>query len=171
MSIDNLYLHADGGYYCLLSSEAALKNPAGEGHWLDAVIYTGTDGKMRATTNDRWNARFEQVAEYTGEDKSVMDMIRRCNPGNHDFDFVRVFESWHESEMSITGHMLELVAAAVMVQWTETTGCAAEWEEPFEITIKTEDLQRVLQGFEIERVPIPHGFVIRLTKSPAEGTD
>jgi hypothetical protein len=169
MSLDNLYHHADGDYYCLLSDDAALKNPAGEGHWLDAVVYTGTDGKMRATTKDRWNARFTPVAEYTGDDESVMMMIRRCNPGSTDFDFVRVFESWHESEVNITGAMLELAVGACLEHFDGSGGQRLlETDDSISITIKTEDLQRVLQTYDIERVPIPHGFTIRMSRPRPE---
>lgn len=173
MSIDNLYLHADGGYYCLLSDDAALKNPGGEGAWIDAVIYTGVDQKMRSTTKVRWEARFEPVAEYTGDDEAVMSMIRRCNPGNTDFDFIRVFESWHESEMNITASMLELAVAATVEQFTWSDRPSGrkniifEGKRPavVELTIKTEDLQRVLQNYEITKTAIPHGFTFAIRKS------
>lgn len=148
--VDNLYQHADGGFYCLISPETPLKHPD-NGEWLPGVTYTGTDGLMRSTTRVRWDERFEPVAGYDGDDESVMAMIRRCNPGNRDFDFIRVFESWHESEASITAAMLELAVAACL-----------ERHGHMEITIKTEDLQRVMQTYEVKRVPIPHGFIISL---------
>lgn len=160
--IDNLYRHADGDYYCLLSDDADMKHPE-TGEWCAGVIYTGTDGRMRSTVTGRWDVRFEKVAEYTGDDEAVMNMIRRCNPGNTDFDFVRVFESWHESEINITAHMLELAVGVCVEQMRVPPG-------PGEITIRTEDLQRVLQTYDIERVPIPHGFTIRLSRpSGGEG--
>src|SRR5690606_9307707 len=95
-------------------------------------------------------------------DEQVLMMVRRANPGDVDFDFLRVFESWHESEMGITGHMLELAVAAVMEKWGEAVG--VPMDEGAEITISTEDLQRVVQTYEIERVPIPHGFTFRITR-------
>lgn len=160
LTVDNLYEHTDGGFYCLLAAEAPMKHPV-SGEWVPGVVYTGTDGLMRSTTRERWDERFDPVAEYTGDDESVMMMIRRCNPGNTDFDFIRVFESWHESEASITGAMLEL---AVGVCLEKLANWSIDSDAPAEITIKTEDLQRVLQTYDIERVPIPHGFVVRLSR-------
>lgn len=169
--VDNLYLHEDGGYYCLLCDDVPLKCPA-SGDWLPGVTYLSSDGKMRSTTLTRWQGRFSPVAEYDGGDEEVLAMIRRANPGDTDFDFIRVMEGWHESEMSITGHMLELAVAAAVEKY--------EWPRPItdaparfgpesdpvsvEITIMSEDLQRVVQTYEIERVPIPHGFTFRITK-------
>jgi hypothetical protein len=168
MKADNLYSHPDGGFYCLLSDDAALKEPTPVGVWHDAVIYTGTDNKMRSTTKARWAERFSPVAEYTGEDESVMQMIRRCNPGDRDLDFVAVFESWHESEIGITGHVLELAVAATALRLGGLDTTKPEVEMSF--TITTEDLQRVVQNYEIERVPEPHGFRFVIRKSfPEEG--
>ncbi len=166
--VDNLYRHEDGGLYCLLSPEAPMKCPV-TAEWLPGVIYTGPDGLMRSTTRDRWDRRFAPVAEIAEKDldESQLMMIRRCNPGNQDFDFIRVFESWHESEMSITGHMLELAVAAVVDKIVSVYPAIPESlvrSNP-SITIMTEDLQRVLQTYEIERVPIPHGFTFRMSKS------
>lgn len=162
IQVNNLYQHADGGFYCILSDAAPMKCPV-TGDWLDGVIYMGTDGVMRSTSRARWDERFAPVAEYTGDDEQVLMMVRRANPGNVDFDFLRVFESWHESEMGITGHMLELAVAAVMEKWGEAVGVPLD--EGAELTILTEDLQRVVQTYEIERVPIPHGFTFRISKS------
>lgn len=167
LSVDNLYEHADGGFYCLLAPEAPMKHPV-SGEWVPGVVYTGTDGLMRSTTRERWDERFEPVAEYAGDDESVVMMIRRCNPGNSDFDFIRVFESWHESELSITSAMLELAVAAVLRKWQDSVnpGWDTEMGQPgkAEITIRTEDLQSALQTFDIKRVPIPHGFIISITR-------
>lgn len=162
MKADNIYEHADGGFYCLISPETPMKHPD-TGEWLPGVTYTGTDGLMRSTTHERWDERFTSVAEYTGDDESVMMMIRRCNPGDRDLDFVAVFESWHESEIGITGHMLELAVAAAM----EKCAVAASLpdNEPWELTITTKDLQRVVQNYEIVRVPEPHGFRFEMRKS------
>jgi hypothetical protein len=162
--VKNLYLHADGDHYCLLSDDAPMKCPV-TGDWLSGVIYMGTDGAMRSTSRSRWEERFKPVAEYDGTDEAVIAMIRRANPGDMDFDFLRVFESWHESEMSITGHMLELAVAATMEKWVFAIEAESKLDEGFEITISTEDLQRVVQTYEIERVPIPHGFTFRIARS------
>lgn len=167
IKVENLYEHADGGFYCILSDAAPYKDRT-TGDWLDGVIYMGTDGVMRSTTRERWDERFSPVAEYTGDDEQVLMMVRRANPGNVDFDFLRVFESWHESEMGITGHMLELAVVATM----EKLAAEMNWrfedrvdtEAGFELTISTEDLQRVVQTYEVERVPIPHGFTFRVTR-------
>lgn len=158
--VENLYEHADGGFYCLLSDAAPMKCPV-TGDWLDGVIYMGTDGIMRSTSRARWDERFSPVAEYAGDDEQVLMMVRRANPGNVDFDFLRVFESWHESEMGITGHMLELAVAAAM---EKLCNWSVDDANPAELTISTEDLQRVVQTYEIERVPIPHGFTFRVTR-------
>lgn len=173
ITVNNLYEHADGGFYCILSDAAPMKCPV-TGNWLDGVIYMGTDGVMRSTSRARWDERFSPVAEYTGDDEQVLMMVRRANPGSMDFDFLRVFESWHESEMSITGHMLELAVAAAVekYEWPGSLFAAPSRigpeggpPEQVEITIMTEDLQRVVQTYEIERVPIPHGFTFRMSKS------
>lgn len=163
LKVENLYEHADGGFYCILSDAAPMKCPV-TGDWLDGVIYMGTDGVMRSTSRARWDERFAPVAEYAGDDEQVIMMVRRANPGNVDFDFLRVFEAWHESEMGITGHMLELAVAATMEKWVGSIGAESELETGFEITITTEDLQRVVQTFEVERVPVPNGFTIRLKR-------
>lgn len=171
IKVNNLYEHADGGFYCLLSDSTPGKDRA-TGDWLDGVTYIGTDGVMRWTDRARWDDRFAPVADYAGDDEQVIMMVRRANPGNTDFDFLRVFESWHESEMSVTGHMLELAVAAVIqkYEWPGHLVDAparfgpADNPESVEITIMTEDLQRIVQTYEIERVPIPHGFVIRIKR-------
>lgn len=173
VQVSNLYEHPDGGYYCLLSDANPGKDPT-TGDWVPGVIYMGTDGVMRWTSRARWDERFTPVAEYTGDDEQVLMMVRRANPGEPSFDFLRVFESWHESEMGITGHMLELAVAAVVEKtvWPGEGGSIAiQHGEAFgdhvmaEVTIRTEDLQRIVQTYEIERVPIPHGFTFRITKA------
>ena len=167
IKVENLYEHADGGFYCILSDAAPMKCPV-TGDWLDGVIYMGTDGVMRSTSRARWDERFAPVAEYTGDDEQVLMMVRRANPGNMDFDFLRVFESWHESEMGITGHMLELAVVATMVRLSAEMNWRFEdrvdTEAGFELTISTEDLQRVVQTYEVERVPIPHGFTFKVRR-------
>jgi len=162
IKVDNLYQHADGGYYCVLSDDAPMKNPT-TGGWLPGVIYLGTDGRLRCTSRKRWLERFAPVAEYTGDDESVIAMIRRANPGSLDFDFVSTLESWHESEMGITGHSIELAIAATLLKLSKW----ADLDSPslaLETTITTEDLQRVVQTYEIERVPVPGGFRIIVRK-------
>jgi hypothetical protein len=170
---DNLFEHVDGGHYCLLIPNAPMKNPA-TGEWVPGVVYTGPDGVIRSTSQERWDERFTPVAEVSPNDlnEAELMMVRRSNPGDVDFDFLRVFESWHESEMGVTGHMLELAVAAA-VQKYEWPGHLVEAPARFgpegdpesvEITITTEDLQRVVQTYEIERVPVSHGFTIRIKR-------
>lgn len=174
IAVNNLYEHADGGFYCILSDAAPYKDRT-TGDWLDGVIYMGTDGVMRSTTRERWDERFAPVAEYAGDDEQVLMMVRRANPGNVDFDFLRVFESWHESEINITGAMLELAVVSTaelllgMNKDKETElGIVFDGDtghlRAAQIPIMTEDLQRVLQTYEIERVPVPHGFLFRISK-------
>lgn len=163
ITVDNLFHHADGGYYCLLSDDAPLKNPA-TGDWLEGVIYIGIDGKMRSTTQDRWADRFVHVPVYEGDNTQVLDMIRRCNPGSESgFDFMTIFESWQANEISVTGSMLELAVAAVLVNLvidpSEGDVNAAS------ITITTEELQRIAQNYEIFRVPLMHGFDFQVRRS------
>lgn len=165
--VDNLYIHEDGGYYCLLSDDVPLKCPV-SGNWLPGVTYLSSDGRMRSTTLTRWQGRFSPVAEYDGCDEEVLAMIRRANPGDTDFDFLRVMEGWHESEMSITGHMLELAVAATALRFASLYPALPDGtQDPdnMRFTISTEDLQRVVQTYEIERVPIPHGFTFQITKA------
>ena len=46
ITVNNLYEHADGGFYCILSDTTPGKDPT-TGEWLDGVTYMGTDGVMR----------------------------------------------------------------------------------------------------------------------------
>lgn len=175
--VENLYGHPDGGYYCLLSDDAPMKHPA-TGEWIDGVIYVGTDGRMRSTSRERWDDRFIQVKNivlYPNKEDhaAILSMIRRCNPGDRDLDFVRVFESWHESEVNLTAQMLDLVVASVfekMVLHSEDMKYSAEWSKGVmlsanaALTITTEDLQRVSRSYEIEREAKPHGFTFTIRK-------
>lgn len=167
IQVSNLYEHPDGGYYCLLSDANPGKDPT-TGDWVPGVIYMGTDGVMRWTSRSRWDERFTPVAEYTGDDEQVLMMVRRANPGEPSFDFLRVFESWHESEMGITGHMLELAVAVTVERFASLYPALPDGvQDPDKLrfTIRTEDLQRIVQTYEIERVPIPHGFTFQITKA------
>jgi hypothetical protein len=168
--VDNLYHHVDGGLYCLLSDDTPLKCPV-TGDWLPGVTYLSPDGKMRSTTQERWADRFDRVAAIP-EDKLTeeqMAMVRRANPGSLDFDFVQTLESWHESEMAITGQMLELAIAVCAEKMIgdriEQMAGEGVWSGETEITITADDMQRVLQTYEIERVPIQNGFTVRLKKA------
>lgn len=174
ITVTNLYLHADGGYYCLLIDDAPMKHPD-SGEWLPGVIYVGADGQSRSTSRARWDERFTQVQDVHPENLSddEMAMVRRCNPGDSDLDFIRVFESWHESEINITGNMLELAVGAVMEKWTDSVfgGWNIPGSDSFTLTITTEDLQNVLQNYDIKRVPEPHGFRFEMRKSFPNETD
>lgn len=166
ITVNNLYEHADGGFYCILSDTTPGKDPT-TGEWLDGVTYMGTDGVMRWTSRARWDERFNPVAEYSGDDEQVIMMVRRANPGNTDFDFLRVFESWHESEMGITGHMLELAVAVVVERFASLYPALPEGvqnPDDMRFAISTEDLQRIVQSYEITRQAVPHGFVFHIRK-------
>ena len=154
--VPNLYRHDDGGLYCLLSEDAPMKCPV-TGDWLPGVIYIADDGRMRSTTRARWDDRFSPVAAIH-EDKlteSQMAMIRRTNPGDLDLDFLKVLESWHEAEMGITGHALELAVVATMHKISGGTDR--------QVTITAADLRHALESYDVERVPVPNGFTIRAT--------
>lgn len=176
MKIDNLFQHTDGPFVCLISPQTPLQHPE-SGDWLPGVTYATTDGLMRSTSMGHWEELFAPVADYAGDDESVLRMIRRCNPGDRELDFVAVFESWHESEIGITGHMLELAVGAAMEAYI--WGGAKKYNvnekgsprvASASLTIGTEDLQRVLQNYEIERVPEAHGFTFNMRKSfPDDG--
>lgn len=162
--VDNLYRHADGGLYCLLSDDAPMKCPV-TGDWLDGVIYTGEDGRLRSTSRARWGERFAPMAEVpeSALSEPEMAMVRRANPGDLDLDWRKVFESWHEVETGINGHALELAVAATVLKMYDKL-CPGEVSHQ-ELTILSSDLQSVLETYEIERVPVPHGFTIRLSKA------
>lgn len=165
--VDNLYRHEDGGLYCLMIPDAPMKHPD-SGEWIPGVIYLGKDGQARSTSRARWDDRFTQVSAIHEDklDADEMAMVRRSNPGDSDLDFVRVFESWHESEINITGNMLELAVAAVIEKLYFDKQTEDGIHDPeFRLTIKTEDLQQVLQNYDIQRVPEPHGFQFVMRKS------
>lgn len=176
MNVDNLYEHADGGLYCLLTPEAPMKHPD-SGDWISGVIYTGVDGLLRSTSRARWDERFSPVADYRDDDPLVLSMIRRSNPGNTDFDFVRVFEAWHESEVSITAELLHMVIAATAVrfafrddigepnvlEWDKSEGDPGKLQA-VSVTIATADLQRVLQEYDITSEPKPRAYTIRVSR-------
>ena len=159
MRADNLYIHADGGFYCLLSDDFSVKTDDPGTGWVAGVAYIGTDGRMRATSRTRWADRFTRVAEYNGEDESVFAMIRRANPGDSDFDFMQVMAKWHESEMATTVQMLELAIAATAFI------VAPRRFDNLRITVTPADLRAVLETFEVERVSAGDGFSIRLVRT------
>lgn len=163
ITVTNLYLHADGGYYCLLIDDAPMKHPD-SGEWIPGVIYVGADGQSRSTSRARWDDRFTQVQDVHPDNLSEdeMSMVRRANPGDSDLDFVRVFEAWHESEINITGNMLELTVAAAMHQLLPVS--LVDGPEGTSLIITTQDLQDVLQNYEITRTPTPHGFQFKVQR-------
>lgn len=169
ITVTNLYLHADGGYYCLLIEDAPMKHPD-SGEWIPGVIYIGDDGQARSTSRVRWDDRFTQVMDVHPDNltEDQMSMIRRANPGDSDLDFIRVFESWHESEINITGNMLELAVAATIKQLAPSL--LVDSPEGTSLTIQTSDLQDVLQNYDVERVPEPHGFRFVVRKSFPESS-
>lgn len=168
--VNNLYEHPEHGLFCLMVEDTDLRSPH-SGAWHDAVIYVGPDGKMHTTTKDHWVRKFTQIPYYSGDDEAVISMIRRTNPGDSDLDFIRIFESWSEAEMDLTGHMLELAVGATILKlfFDKQTEDGAH-DPRFSLTISTEDLQRVAQNWEIRRVPQAHSFTFEMEKSfPNEG--
>jgi len=176
MKVDNLYEHADEGFYCKIA-EGVMKDPA-TGDWLPSVSYTGATGEgaglVLTTTEERWNERFSPVAEYTGDDEAVLAMIRRTNPS--DFDILDVVSSWDESETQITAELLELAIVAVALagkisdemlpEVRHTSMISGDFDDSsvnVEIVVKPAHLQHVLQNYEIERRPTDEGysFVVR----------
>ncbi len=165
MKTKNLYQHEDGGFYCLMSDDAPLKCPV-TSEWLPGIIYSSTDGRLRSTTRIRWDARFKAVTEYTDGDETVHNLIRRCDPTATAFNFEEVFESWHTAEMGVTSNMLALAVAACLESFywggARRTSVASKTDlhqiAEADITITSQDLQRVLQTYHVESVPEPHGF-------------
>lgn len=164
--VPNLYRHADGGLYCLLSDDVPLKEPTAVGVWHDGVVYLADDGRMRATTQERWHERFYEVAEIAESEltEAQMAMIRRANPGDPDLDFRSAMESWHEAEIGVQSNMLELTVAVVMSAFAPLAEQIDPDDKTLEMTIRSSDLQRVLETYEIERVPLEDGFTLRLKK-------
>lgn len=164
--VPNLYRHADGGLCCLLSDDAPLKEPTPVGIWHDGVIYLSTDGRMRSTTKARWGERFFPVLEIREDEvnEDEMAMIRRANPGDVDLDFRSAMESWHEAEIGVQSNMLELAVAVVMSAFAPLAEQIDPDDKTLEMTIRSSDLQRVLETYEIERVPLEDGFTLRLKK-------
>ena len=159
ISAPNLYLEADN-WACLLSDSSVIDLPGEAGDTEDAVIYMTPDGVMHSTTRGRWAEEWNQMPYYEGEDSDVLAMIRRTNPGDSSLDFLTAMESWHESEMGITGHMLELAVAATAVKLDDRPESTSEYH----IRISTEDLQNIAQSYETERVPEPHAFTFVIRK-------
>lgn len=169
MIVGNLYLHADGGYYCLLSDDAPMKHPD-TGDWLEGVIYTGVDHQLRSTTKARFAERFVPVAVYGGDDEAVEAMIRRCNP-ELDFDMADVWAAWNEAESAQTASLIEIAVASVLAGhgWTEAgIKVVPEWDGDrlvsMSVNLSPSDFRRILAGFEIERKPVAAGYQFTVTK-------
>ena len=169
MNVTNLYRHADGGFYCLLSEDAPMKHPD-SGEWLSGVIYTGIDQQMRSTTTQRWNERFSSFPAERIDDEQVWAMIRRCNASEFTYD--DVFASWHESETAIQAELLELAlcASLVAVGYDDPAGpsIVSEWDgterKSITMTVKPEHFQHILQNYTITRDPVDGGYTLTITK-------
>lgn len=169
--IDNLYQHKGSLlFFCLLSDDVLLMDYAKDS-FKHGVTLLSSEGQMLTVSSVEFDKHFEKVAEYKGDDEAVMSMIRRANPGQSDFDFIRVFESWHESEINITGQMLDLAIAATVEKfvWRNEppklmTLAKGGGFSGVSVTIMTEDLQHVLQNYDITRTAVPHGYTITIVK-------
>lgn len=167
--ITNLYQHADGGFYCLLSNDAPGKHPE-TGEWVSGVIYTGEDQQMRWTHTLRWMDRFTPVAEYKGDDDQIKAMIRRCNP--EEFDMADVWAGWHDTEMAMNSEVIQLSIAVVLAAaiWTDDQLPRRDikWDgkRPISaaLTIGPEHLQHVLQNYKVEREARQPGYRITIAK-------
>ncbi len=157
-----VFTHADGGSYALLMDGIAIKDDS-TAQWVDGVLYVSAeDQQIRATSLARWHERF-LGAEYDGEDADVLAMLRRANPHDTGFDFIRVFESWGESEASLTAVLLDLAIAATMIKLG-----AATVEGKGELTITTADLRGISETYEVERVESASGWTIKIRRWDAE---
>lgn len=174
MKIDNLYEHADEGYYCKLA-EGLLKDPA-TGDWGPSVVYTGSrepSNVMLTTTEERWKERFNPVAEYTGDDEDVLAMIRRCNP-DPDFKMEDVWASWHEAESAINSEVIELAVCAIIASFAfnDSSGMSFVLTRDnvghpavARITLKAAHLRNILLNYEIKREPCEDGYIFSLRKA------
>lgn len=64
--------HADGGVYQLIEP-CSIKHPS-TGEWVDGVAYRGEDGKLRSTTKERWDERFEELSiQQVAEDSIILE--------------------------------------------------------------------------------------------------
>jgi predicted HAD superfamily Cof-like phosphohydrolase len=61
--------HADGGVYEYVEP-CPIKHPV-SGEWVEGVAYRGDDGKLRATTAQRWADRFEPIELCELEERKV----------------------------------------------------------------------------------------------------
>jgi len=165
ISAPNLYQRA-GNWVCLLSDDSVIDFPStGEEDTMRAVIYMTPDGVMHSTSRGRWEEQFNQMPYYDGDEDSVLQMIRRTNPGDSSLDFLSAMESWHESEMGITGHMLELAVAATALQCSPAAVVnGLNRGQDARVRISTEDLQNIVQTYDVERVPEPHAFTFIIRK-------
>jgi len=166
--IDNLYRQCaePRDLCCLLITDSR--------HWesgntYPSVVITHPTGSINTMLKDDFDDLYEKIEEVAVADltEDQLRMIRRANPGDNDLDFIKVFEGWGESEANMTGHMIELAVGSAVVKLASMMNWRLDERVnmPFELTIKTEDLQSFLQNYEVERVPMPHGFTFRISKS------
>lgn len=168
MRADNLFLHTDGGYYCLLSDDAPMKRPD-TGDWIPGVVYTGVDQKLRSTATSRWLERFAKVAEYDGDDEEVLAMIRRCNP--EPFALGDILDTWQALESQVNAEVLELMAATVAASriWTDPNLPVFDMNMKgnrivsVAFTVEPRHLAYTLQNYQVEREPDGRGyrFIVR----------
>lgn len=168
--IDNLYRVIDDpeeDLFCLLIDK--VQTHLVVSGFVPGVVYLTSAGEMKCVPKVDWDTKFVKVEEVSVADltESQLKMIRRANPGDNDLDFIKVFEGWSESEANMTGHVIELAVGSAVVKLAAMMNWRLDERVnmPFELTIKTEDLQSFLQNYEVERVPMPHGFTFRIAKS------
>ncbi len=169
MSIENLFEHADGGFYCLLVLDAPMKHPS-TGEWIDGVVYMGSDGKVRSTSLERFAERFTKIDKYEGDDPEVEAMIRRCNPES-DFAMEDVWASWHEAESKQTYAIVELAVASTLIAhgWNDSGLIRSlEWDDKKLISSSIEltqsDMARILATYDVETTPVADGYRFKVSK-------
>lgn len=158
MAGNTVYTHADGGTYALLMGGVPIKDDA-TGDWLEGVLYVAAaDEQIRATSLARWQERFTS-SEYEGDDPDVLAMLRRANPGDSEWDFIRVFESWGEKEANLTAVLLDLAIAVTMLK----CGAASTTGEGT-LTVTTADLRDISEQYDIEREESASGWTIKISR-------
>lgn len=166
--LDNLYRQcAEPRQLCCLLISDARHHEEGNKH--SSVVVALPTGDIRTMYKDDFEDWYEKIEEIAVADlnEEELKMVRRANPGDPDMDFIKVFESWGESEMNMTGHMLELAVGSTMMLIIEAMGWPETLppDEGFSLTIKTDDMQRFLQNYEVSKLALPHGFTYEIKKS------
>lgn len=156
MAGNTVYTHRDGGTYVLLMAGVAIKSDF-SGKWEESVLYLSLeDDQIRGTSLARWQERFTS-SEYEGDDAATLALLRRANPGDSEWDFIRVFESWGEKEANLTAVLLDLAIAATMVKCG-----AASVDGTGSLTITAADLRDISEDWTISREESAGGWTITI---------